>query len=195
MAKRNSAPLIAGALVVALIAGISIHTMRSRSVEPQVGTAIEPASDPQASATVAADPSTGMPINTAAPVSVEDLAAMQATNDASVNALVDAGEKKLRTRYDGEPVDAAWASRKQEALERLSVSPQIEQVNAQPLSMAASCRSSVCLISADFPSQTAAEDWFTLYTLNAGPEMTNASSRRTVNPDGSVNLRIYGQAR
>ena len=122
--------------------------------------------------------------------------AMQVVNDASVNALVDAGENKLRTRYDSEPVDAAWASRKQEVLERLSASsPQIDQVNAQPLAIAANCRTSVCLISADFRSQTAADDWFTLYTLNAGPEMSSASSRRTVNPDGSVNLRIYGLAR
>lgn len=195
MANRISAPLIAGAFVVALIAGVSLWTTRSRSVEPADAPSTRAAANAQAPAGNAWTPSTGMTAASAAPASVEDLQAMQAANDVAVNALVDAGETKLRTRYDGEPVDAAWATRKQATLERLSASPQIEQLNAQPLSMAASCRSSVCLISADFPSQTAADDWLTLYTLNAGPEMTNASSRRTTNPDGSVNLRIYGQAR
>lgn len=195
MANRIYAPLIVGALAVALIAGVSAWTMRSRSAEPQSVAAVSAASSAPATASVAANPATGMPGVPASPASAEDMLAMQAANEASVNTLVDAGEKKLRTRYDSEPVDAAWASRKQEALERLSASPQIQQLDAQPLAMAANCRSSVCLISADFPSYTAAEDWLTLYTLNAGPEMSNAASRRTTNPDGSINVRIYGLAR
>ena len=124
-----------------------------------------------------------------------DLLAVQAANNHSVTKLVEAGKEKLRTHYENERVDASWASRKQQVLEPLSVSPQIEQINAQPLSFTANCRTSVCLIGADFPSRVAADDWFTLYTLNTGPEMTNASSERTINADGSVHLQIYGLAR
>lgn len=91
-------------------------------------------------------------------------------------------------------IDAVWPSRKQRR-RNAPVRRRRSQLDAQPLSMTANCRSSACLISADSPCQAAADDWLTLYTLNAGPEMTNASSRRTTNPDGSVNLRIYGQAR
>ena len=120
---------------------------------------------------------------------------MQAANEASVKTIVDAGENKLRSRYESERVDAAWASRKQQALERLSFSPQIEQLNAQPLSIDAHCRTSVCMINADFATRLAATDWHTLYTLNAGTEMSNSSMRSTVNPDGSVHLQIYGLAR
>ncbi len=119
---------------------------------------------------------------------------MAAGNEATAK-LVKAGESQLRSRYEGEHVDAAWAPRKQKALEEASDSPQIDQLNAKPLSFAASCRSSTCLIGADFPNRLAADDWFTLYTLNAGPEMTRASMQKSVNPDGSVHLLIYGYAR
>lgn len=193
--KRSAAPLIAGALVIALVAGVSGWFMRSRTDAGPERVATNAELSAEAAEPVRNASSKRVPSAPAPPAFDEDPMAAQAANDAAVTKLVEAGESKLRTRYESERVDAAWAMPKQQALERLSVSPQIEQINAQPLSINARCRTSVCLIDADFPSRLAADDWFTLYTLNAGTEMSHSSSKRTVNPDGSVHLLIYGLAR
>ncbi len=191
--KAPAVPFVAAAIVLALIAGVSGWMVHTRKADLAQHAAAEVAPAAQAVEHTPVAPSRPSP----APVDVlgQDPMVLQKANEASVNALVDAGEQKLRSRYDSERVDAVWASRKQQALERLSVSPQIEQLNAQPLSINAQCRTSICLINADFPSRVAATDWHTLYTLNAGTEMFNASMRSTVNPDGSVHLQMYGLAR
>ena len=195
--KISALPLIFAGIVIALIAGVSGWALRSRtSASPGAERAAADAAAPPAQRLERADTATPSraPSLPAIPTGQDPLADMRA-NEAAVSKLVAAGKQKLLSRYDSEPVDAAWAARKEQALERLSVSPLIEQVNAEPLSFSARCRSSVCLIGADFPSRLAADDWFTLYTLNAGQEMSNASSESTVNPDGSVHLQIYGLTR
>jgi hypothetical protein len=192
--KVPAAPIITAAIVIALIAGVSGWMVHTRTADaPQPMAADTAGAEQVVERAPAAAPSPASA--SSEPMSSQGLLALQTANEASVKAIVDAGENKLRSRYEGERVDAAWASRKQQALERLSVSPQIEQLNAQPLSIDAHCRTSVCLINADFATRLAATDWHTLYTLNAGTEMSNSSMRSTVNPDGSVHLQIYGLAR
>ena len=192
--QRPAVPIIVAAIFIALIVGVSGWVVHTRKADMAQRTAAEVVPAAQAVQRAPVAPSRPAPASPATALGQDPLA-LQNANAASVNALVDAGEQKLRSRYESERVDAAWASRKQQALERLSISPQIEQLNAQPLSIDAQCRTSVCLINADFPSRVAATDWHTLYTLNAGPEMSNASMRSTVNPDGSVHLQMYGLAR
>lgn len=193
--KNSTAPFVLGAIVVALIAVVSGWAMRSRATVGTERIAVDTSAPVQVVEGARRAPSNRTPLASSSPIPGAELMALQAANDAAVSKLVNAGEQKLRGRYESERVDAAWASRKQQALERLSVSPQIEQLNAQPLSIDAHCRASVCLINADFPSRLAATDWHTLYTLNAGTEMSNSSMRSTVNPDGSVHVQIYGLAR
>lgn len=195
--KSSALPLIFAGIVIALIAGVSGWALRSRlSTSPgaeQAAADAAPATQRLGRADTAT-PSRAPPVPAMATTGQDPLADVRA-NDQAVSKLVEAGKQKLLSRYNSEPVDAAWAARKEQALERLSVSPLIEQVNAEPLSFSARCRSSVCLIGADFPSRLAADDWFTLYTMNAGQEMSNASSESSVNPDGSVHLQIYGLTR
>lgn len=194
MNKIPTVPLIVSVLAIALIIGVSGWVIRGRNsidAEPVATNTSTPAP------TLEARPisrSNRTPLESAAP-SPADMIAMKEANDEAVAKLVETGKQKLLARYESERVDTAWATRKQQTLERLSISPQIEQINAQPLSFNAQCRQSVCLIHAEFPSRLAADDWFTLYTLNAGGEMFNASSDRTMNPDGSARLQIYGLAR
>lgn len=181
-------PFFSGVAVMALV-GLSAWMLRPRATEMTASTSITSA--PETARLIKS------PYLVQVPAGMEtgdDAAIMQAASVNSAQAAA-AGEQRLRLRYEGERVDAAWAASKQQVLESLSVSPQIEQVNAQPLAIVANCRKTVCRIDADFPSRTAADDWFTLYTLNAGPEMTHSSSRNNVNPDGSVHLQIYGLAR
>ena len=185
-------------IAVALIAGVTGWMIRSHAdAKPGAGTTGIAAEDDMA-AQLSTNPSQANRSRAVAPamasLPVDPTAVLAADNDASAK-LIKAGESQLRSRYESEHVDAAWAPRKQQALEKASDSDQIDQMNAKPLSFAASCRSSTCLIGADFSNRLAADDWFTLYTLNAGPEMTKASMQKSVNPDGSVHLQIYGFAR
>ena len=195
MDSKTSIPVLAAMLIVSVIAGVSGWVMYDRSKDDaRAATPPGEASREEGVERARVAPMAAA-VSPPPPMSVEDMNATMAANEAAAQALGEAGERKLRTQYEDERVDAAWASRKQQALEQLSVSRQIEELKAQPTSITANCRASICMIDAEFPSPRAAEDWFTLYTLNAGQEMSNASSNRTINPDGSVRLKIYGLAR
>lgn len=197
--KTSPVALIFSASLIAVLAGVIGWSMRSRvnaNADIQRAEAAAQAmpvaqkEDPNALVTR----SRTLPapaINTA----TRDPGAMIADADAAASKVAAAGKQKLRTRYESERVDATWAQRKQQALQSLSVSPQIEEVHANPLSFAANCHSSVCLIAADFPSRVAADDWFSLYTMIAGEEMSNVSSEGSTNPDNTIHLQIYGLAR
>lgn len=197
--KSSLVPMLVVAVAVALIAGVTGWTIRSHADAKAAAGATENAAEGDMAAQIPTNPSQASHNAAAAQAAVAsmpvDPAAVLAANNEASSKLIKAGENQLRSRYESEKVDAAWAPRKQQALEKASVSPQIEQLNAKPLSFAASCRSSTCLIGADFPNRVAADDWFTLYTLNAGPEMTKAAMQSSANPDGSVHLQIYGFAR
>ena len=196
--KNSAIPLISGAVFVALVVGVSLWAMRPHaSTGPGRATTEQSSDTPIATGTLATRPpaTNSMPAPSTAPDPGQDLMAIVAANDEAAAKVAEAGERKLRSRYESERVDPKWAPGKQQALERLSVSPQIEQLNARPVSIDAHCRTSVCLINAEFQTRLAATDWHTLYTLNAGTEMFNSSTRSTVNPDGSVHLQIYGLAR
>jgi hypothetical protein len=124
-----------------------------------------------------------------------DPRALFGANGQAVQKQIDAGRQKLIVRYKNEPIDAAWSSRTQKALEDANTAPQIAELSAKPLSFASECRSSVCLIGADFPSVDAADDWYTLYSMLAGAQISNSAVHRSSNPDGTVHLEIYGLAR
>lgn len=109
--------------------------------------------------------------------------------------IADVGRDKLVTQYEAETVDAQWAQAKERALRMAATSPQMEEIDAEPSSMEVNCRRTVCRIDAVFPRRLAADDWFTLYTLAAGPEMRTSSMQRTNNPDGTAEVAIYGLAR
>ena len=197
MENKNAALL--GAIVIALVAGAAGWALRDRTAaaaEPLATREDNPPAQPAENASGPVDVArTAVPALPPSAPSAQDVVATHAANEAAAVKIAEAGEQKLRSRYEAERVDQAWASRKQQALEQLSTSPLIEQVNAQPLAINTQCRSSVCLIEVDLPSRLAAEDWYTLYTMNAGLEMFASSSRSIVNPDGSVHLQIYGLAK
>ncbi len=197
--RTSPVALIFGAIVIAGIAGVIGWSMRSH-VNAAAGVQHTEAD----AETMPIAQSEGSNVVTtqrhslpalAVPPAARASVAMIAAADAGAAKVAEAGKQKLRTRYESEHVDAAWAQRKQQALQRLSTSPQIEELHADPLSFAANCHSSVCLIAADFPSRVAADDWFSLYTLVAGEEMSNVSSEGSTNPDNTIHLQIYGLAR
>lgn len=199
MQKKNStASIVFGAVIIALIAGVSGWSLRSRVA----------ASNPASTDTAGAGDASPMPeaqnapsiaaqriSQASVPARRPDPRGFLQANEANIAKVANAGQQKLRSQYESEKVDAAWASRKEVALKAASTTPQMEQIGANPLSFDSKCRSSTCLIGADFDSSGTADDWFTLYTLTAASEMTNAAVQRSTNPDGSVHLQIYGKTR
>jgi hypothetical protein len=113
----------------------------------------------------------------------------------SVGAIVEAGRKKLVTRYEGETLDSSWALAKQAELAGFGTSQQIEDIHAEPKNLAIDCRRTVCRINADFGNRSIAQDWAMLYLTGAGSRLANASLETIPNPDGSFRMEIYGLAR
>lgn len=197
--KPGAASIVLGALVIALIAGVAGWTLRSPPEPavhaPELTGVPELPVDRTMAPPVDAVPQRNPALSQATTSFAAQSRSMVTQNDARVAKLVAAGMQKLQSRYQSESVDPAWASKKQSALASVNRSPMLEQASAQPLSFGAQCRMTVCLIGADFSSADAANDWFTLFTVLAGGEMSNAAASRMPNPDGTIHLQIYGQAR
>lgn len=193
--KHPAAALVIGAALIAVIAAVTGWSIGSRHVSR--GTTPEAAADIQA----AIVPTGSLGSSPSRRISSMRAPGLQGPRSPLVNKgrgiseSVATARKMLKSRFDAEPVDAAWAARKQTALAAASDGPQIDQLGAKPLAFDSRCRSSVCLVGADFASATAADDWFSLYTMLAGPEMSRAAVQRSTNPDGTIHLQIYGQAR
>lgn len=195
--RSSLIPLALVVVVVALVAGSVGWSLRSHGGADAISAE---ASDNRSSTDLESQQAAALPAQHAKAAPTIDAFnrnanAMMAANNANTAKIVAAGTQKLRSHYDNEPVDRPWAMRKQKALADANDSPMLDDVKAKPLSFDSTCRSTTCLISANFPSTSEAEDWFTLYTMLAGPEMSNAAMERTTNPDGTVHLQIYGQAR
>jgi hypothetical protein len=184
-------PSIVLLLVVALVLGVTIGKRMSTPVtERQVvsanqGEAVSP-KPPRVSRSPA------MP-------SYEEALAQRKQSRKAMNAEQErrglALHQSLSSRYAGEKKDAAWASAKESRLLAASTSDEIRRVGAEARNYTASCRSSVCRISADFPTRGALEDWLTLFSTGLGSELPNEAYVVSTNQDGSLRLEIMGLAR
>ena len=189
-AGRTVWPLLAGLSVILLIVGVTIAS-RGRSMP--AGDSIAPAPAMQAPATRAAEPARGPRASVQISMAErrERRKAMQAEQERKGRAF----HAALAERYASEPVDAAWASAKEAKLLAASVSDEIRRVDAVPGNYRASCHSSVCKVSADFPNRGAVQDWLTLFSTGVGGELPNESYVVSQNPDGGFHLEIMGLAR
>lgn len=201
--KPLKASLVVAGVLIALIAAMSGWALRGRSNSPDATQAAitdadatrAPFPSPPTAGRMAPTTTSRASSLLAMPSLARNAAAMVAANDAKVNRLVENGKRKLLERYRSEPVDAAWASHTQTILADTNNSPMLASADAKPLAFDSQCHSSVCLIGADFASRSAADDWLTLYTTLAAEHLSKAAVERTSNPDGTIHLQIYGQAR
>ena len=189
-ATRTAWALLAGALALAVIVGVTL-AWRGRALPEDDSTASAPAA--QAAAVPRTEPARGMraPPQISPAERRERRQAAQAEQERKGRAFHDA----LATRYAAEPVDAAWAAAKEAKLLAASASDEIRRIGAMPGNYRASCRSSVCRIGADFPNRSATEDWLTLFSTGVGGELPNEAYVVSPNPDGSVHLEVMGLAR
>jgi hypothetical protein len=169
------------------------NRMSGRARGPAVQSGADAPSPATSSTTLESWPHmTDQPSPSVAPPAVDSL--VEQVGDATTT-IATAGRDKLHVRFTSEQTDAGWSLATEQALARMSTSPQIEELGAKPLSFNARCRTTICVIHADFPTRRTAEDWFTLYTLNSGAQMSNVSVQTLTNPNGSIRLELYGFAR
>ena len=128
-------------------------------------------------------------------ISVEERREQRILQQQQSKEIVETGRSKLSTQYQNERIDGGWAVAKEQTLTALGTSTQMEGLNAAPRNLKVQCRATTCRLTADFATKLAADDWFTLYSLDAGAEMPNVSLHQTFNADGTVRVELYGFAR
>jgi hypothetical protein len=182
-------------ILVALIAAVAIVLfVRSRGAEPAPAVAT-----PETQADAAPPPVATRSSSRPAPQSpLEASRLMRERNAKSRKEMHDTIVRTQDTfsrRYASESVDPAWAAPKEAALDRLSMSETIEQAGAVPSNVTVDCKSSMCLVSADFPNRGDADAWFALYMNNVAAEVPYAVSQYVPSPDGGVTLKVYAVGR
>lgn len=186
------------ALVAILVVSVTWWKISSRHPEPGLsGTVTADTAQPTGLPAGAMRATNSLPSYNAGTVlspteTIRTIHAGREANRAQVAKVVEAGHNKLLTQYQSEPVNGGWAIAQEQNLTSHGTSPQINELNAKPKGLTAHCRSTTCKIGADFPNQTAADDWVTLYLSSPDAHLSNASTQATPNPDGSVHVEIYG---
>lgn len=122
---------------------------------------------------------------------IERRAARRAEHQARTQAL----RQQSAQRFESEQVDPAWAPRKETTLTGIAAQTAFQTANAQPQSIDVSCRSSMCRIDGQFETSGKAEDWLLLYMSSVGAEMPHSVVSRSLNPDGTTRVEIYGRGR
>lgn len=175
-----------------VIVGITFWRMRATP------TAVE--SEPPAQAVVVAPLGSRPGAHPPLPASPEEMRARtqarRARQRADIDRVVVAGRNKIVSRYEVESVDSVWANATRQDLMKpeYTVSDQIRAIHAEPSNLSVDCRSTTCLIEADFPDGSTADDWSSLYLPGVGARLPTASLNKSDNADGSVHLRIYATA-
>lgn len=112
-----------------------------------------------------------------------------------VQQKVDRTHSAFAAKFGKEGVDAAWAGAKESTLARKGVSSQISQMGVAPKDMKVDCKTTMCLITGDFPNMTAGDDWVTLYMNNVASDVPMASYKYVQNGDGTVTINVYAMGR
>lgn len=99
----------------------------------------------------------------------------------------DATERK----FVAEPVNPAWAGPQESRLLDASRNQALVESGIAAQSVQATCRSSLCNISARFDNYLDAQTWLQLYMASVGRAVSSARSRVVRNEDGSVTAVIY----
>ncbi len=98
----------------------------------------------------------------------------------------------LQARFAAEHVDPGWAAAQHSTLLEASGAGQIAGLHAQPEHFDVDCKSTTCRVEADFFRHSAAQDWLTLFLMNAGASMYKETYAYSTNPDGTSRVTIYG---
>lgn len=182
-------------LLVFLLAGAMILGVTLGRGTPERTLKTEPAPAAQSAVAAAGPAYIVRPVRREAPVEQHLWEQQRKSAKAEAARRNQAERQAYIHRFAGEAVDARWATAKESTILAASKGDQIVALGAQPRELDIDCRTTMCRVQADFPSESSAEDWFTLFSTTLGGEMPKVSFEFSVNPDGSARLVAYGLAR
>jgi hypothetical protein len=198
--RRSRLPWILLALVVAVIAGVTLYRQFH---SPAAGSVASTETTDAAKSSIPVRPLTPAQLRALAarspgPATAGDLAGMLEKR----KRMVEASQARIRERntamadrFSAEKADPAWSNAHEKELASLQDSDPMHDAGAKAANFRADCRSTMCRIQGDFPNASMAADWLQLYTASAGDLLPVASSHSVTNPDGSVRVEIYGVGR
>ena len=201
--RRSRLPWILLALVVAVIAGVTLYRQfHSRDAESVASTETPDAANrgiparhftqEQLRALAARSP------GQAGPATARDMAGMLEKRKRmaeSSQARIRERNVAMADRFSSEKTDPAWSNAHEKALASLQDSDPMRDAGVKAGNFRADCRSTMCRIQGDFPNASAAADWLQVYMTSLGDQLPMASTHRIANPDGSVRVEIYGVGR
>jgi hypothetical protein len=196
--KNRKTPLIVAAVLIAAVAIGTIVARRSGDTEPdqqagQNSQTQDASAPPSASAVSARSANSGSATDGRTRLQ-ETVARRQESRQAQIKKSAEQ-RKNAAEAFQREPVDPAWAPKKEVELNSIAAQPAFETAGAVPKDMRIDCKSSMCRLDGSFTTNGQAEDWVLLYMSSVGSALPNAVVTRTPNPDGTTSVEIYGRAR
>lgn len=200
--RRSRLPWVLLALVVAMIAGVTLYRQFHSPG------AIDRTAEVAAASTREAGPRRLTPEEmralaqrspgVAGPATARDMAEMmrkRARMGEAAQARIQKRNTDMANRFSSEKADPAWSGAHEKELGSLQDSGPMHDAGAKVENFRAECRSSMCRIQGDFPNPAMASDWLQLFMGSVGDRLPVATAHQIRNPDGSVTVEIYGVGR
>jgi hypothetical protein len=188
-----------GWLLVAAVVVLAIMTLRA-STSTQREALVAVSDEPAPATQVHAKPGSSSARYPAQPAPSVDDPAREALEHALAmeHRRMEKGEKDQRYWQEGfaaQRVNPEWAPPKEREILQLVGSDKFKASNASPEGLEVECRSSLCRVTADFPSNVAAQDWTEFFTLYSASRFSGGLSRQETIAGGKARLTIITAAR
>ncbi|MFT3896162.1 MAG: hypothetical protein QM719_00420 [Thermomonas sp.] len=201
---RSRLPWVLMALVVAVIAGVTLYRQFHSSADTaKLSQSVDEESDGRKGAARRLTPEEIRALATRSPglqggATVSDMAGMMEKRKRMAEATQARTRERnaaFAARFAAEKSDPSWSPAHEKELASLQDSDPMRDADAKATNFRADCRSTTCRIQADFPDSSAAADWLQLYMGSVGDRLPVATAHKVTNPDGSVRVEIYGVGR
>lgn len=196
--RRSRLPWILLALVVAVIAGVTLYRqfrspadVGESALDPAAGRTQPLSGEEMRSLAAAAPKASGV----ATPRDMAEMMQKRASMAATSQTRIQRRNADMASRFSAEKADPAWSGAHEKDLASLQDSGPMRDAGAKIENFRADCRSSMCRIQGDFPNAGMAADWLQLYMGSVGDRLPVATAHQIRNPDGSVRIEIYGVGR
>lgn len=191
-----------------LVAGIGLAIAAAvMAITWQTGQRPPPAAGPATEGSNIASPSAnGRPLPaTAARTAVAKESPPALTPEQVQQRLIDtekqrAVEAEAAQRYwvegfAAQSVNSSWARAKEDEVRKIVEADDFDAYGVRPKDFQIECRSSLCKVTATFPSQDKAEDWMRAFTLKTAQGFSGGATQTVKQPNGEATVRIITSAR
>lgn len=196
--RRSRLPWILLALVVAVIAGVTLYRqfrspggVGDSALDSPAGRTRPLSGEEMRSLAATAPKASGV----ATPRDMAEMMQKRASMAATSQTRIQRRNADMASRFSAEKADPVWSGAHEKDLASLQDSGPMRDAGARIENFRADCRSSMCRIQGDFPNAGMAADWLQLYMGSVGDRLPVATAHQVRNPDGSVTIEIYGVGR